>query len=190
MAKRVKLAGLLLAAAAIGMAEPGAAGSAPQSKGGFAFEFTDIDGGKLALSKYAGHPLLVVNTASQCGYTPQYEGLEALWRRYRERGLIVLGVPSNDFGEQEPGDAAEIKQFCTVNFDVDFPMTEKYRVTGPAAHPFYQWVAAELGEGHTPSWNFYKYLVAPDGSLAGAWPSSVTPMSAEITGEIDKLLAP
>ena len=184
MAKLVKFAGMLLAAAAMSISPPSAAGS----KGGFGFEFTDIDGAKLPLSKFAGRPLLVVNTASQCGYTPQYEDLEAVWRRYRDRGLVVLGVPSNDFGEQEPGSAAEIKQFCEVNFSVDFPMTEKYSVSGAQAHPFYKWVEAELGEAYTPRWNFYKYLVAPDGALAGAWPSTVKPTEAAITEEIEKLL--
>ncbi|MBI1777692.1 MAG: glutathione peroxidase [Proteobacteria bacterium] len=184
MAKFIKFAGMLLAAASMSVAPPSAAGS----KGGFAFEFTGIDGGKLPLAKFAGHPVLVVNTASQCGFTPQYEGLESLWRSYRDRGLVVLGVPSNDFGEQEPGSAAEIKQFCEVNFAVDFPLTDKYSVSGPGAHPFYKWVEAELGESYTPRWNFYKYLLAPDGSLAGAWPSTVTPTSATITQEIEKLL--
>jgi glutathione peroxidase len=184
MPKLVKYAGMLLAAAAMTISPPSAAGS----KGGFGFEFTDIDGQSLKLSKFAGHPLLVVNTASQCGYTPQYEDLEQLWRRYRDKGLVVLGVPSNDFGEQEPGSASEIKQFCEVNFSVDFPMTDKYVVSGPKAHPFYKWVEAELGEAYGPRWNFYKYLVAPDGRLAGAWPSTVKPTSAAVTGEIEKLL--
>lgn len=154
----------------------------------YRFEFTAIDGGALPLSAWAGHPVLVVNTASFCGYTPQYRDLEALWKQYRDKGLVVLGVPSNDFGAQEPGSAAEIKQFCETNYDVDFPLTEKYRVIGADAHPFYRWVAATLGEGAAPRWNFHKYLIAPDGALAGAWPSSVRPGDAAITGEIDTLL--
>ena len=134
--------------------------------------------------------MLVVNTASFCGYTPQYRDLEALWRRYQPRGLVVLGVPSNDFGEQEPGTASEIKQFCETNYQVDFPLTEKYRVVGGAAHPFYRWVAAQLGEGAAPRWNFHKYLVGPDGQLAGAWPSSVKPTDNAITSEIEGMLPP
>jgi glutathione peroxidase len=134
--------------------------------------------------------VLVVNTASFCGYTPQYRDLEALWRRYQPRGLVVLGVPSNDFGEQEPGTASEIKQFCETNYQVDFPLTEKYRVAGGAAHPFYRWVAAQLGEGAAPRWNFHKYLVGPDGQLAGAWPSSVKPTDNAITSEIEGMLPP
>src|SRR4029077_16658070 len=117
-------------------------------------------------------------------------GLEALWRRYQPRGLVVLGVPSNDFGEQEPGTASEIKQFCSTNYQVDFPLTEKYRVVGGAAHPFYRWVAAQLGEAGAPRWNFHKYLVGPAGELAGAWPSQVKPTDTLITAEIEGMLPP
>jgi glutathione peroxidase len=159
-----------------------------QPDNAYRFEFTAIDGGSLPLSAWAGHPMLIVNTASFCGYTPQYRDLEALWRQYRDRGLVVLGVPSNDFGAQEPGSADEIKKFCETNYDVDFPLTEKYRVSGAQAHPFYRWVAATLGEGAAPRWNFHKYLVGPEGDLAGAWPSQVRPGDAAITAEIDKLL--
>ena len=101
----------------------------------YQFEFVSIDGDKLPLAEWRGRPVLVVNTASFCGYTPQYRDLEALWRRYQPRGLVVLGVPSNDFGEQEPGTEAEIKQFCESSYQVDFPLTEKYRVVGAAADP-------------------------------------------------------
>ncbi len=151
------------------------------------FEFVSIDGDKLPLGAWKGKPVLVVNTASFCGYTPQYEGLEALWRRYKDRGLVLVGVPSNDFGGQEPGSAAEIKSFCAT-FDVSFPLSRKEIVIGAGAHPFYRWVAAELGEGAAPRWNFHKYLIGGDGLLAGAWPSGVTPQSKEITGAIDGAL--
>lgn len=154
------------------------------------FAFTSIDGEELALGGWRGRPVLVVNTASYCGYTPQYRDLEALWQRYRDRGLIVLGVPSNDFGQQEPGSAAEIKQFCETHYAVDFSLTQKYRVIGGEAHPFYRWIAENLGEAGTPRWNFHKYLIDPDGELAGAWPSSVAPGDRRITSEIDKMLAP
>jgi glutathione peroxidase len=154
----------------------------------YGFTFTSIEGETLPLSAWRGKPVLVVNTASFCGYTPQYRDLEAVWRRYRDRGLVVLGVPSNDFGAQEPGSAKEIKTFCEANYDVDFPLTEKQQVIGGDAHPFYRWIAAELGEGGTPKWNFHKYLLAPDGTLAGAWPSSVRPTDAAVTAEIEHLL--
>lgn len=163
--------------------------SNPEPADAYQFEFTALDGGKLPLAAWRGRPVLVVNTASYCGYTPQYRDLEALWRRYRERGLVVLGVPSNDFGEQEPGTAAEIRQFCETRYQVDFPLTEKNRVAGGAAHPFYRWVAATLGEAGAPRWNFHKYLIGPDGSLAGAWPSQVRPGDSAITAEIEKALA-
>ena len=154
------------------------------------FGFTSIDGEELPLGGWRGRPVLVVNTASYCGYTPQYRDLEALWQRYRDRGLIVLGVPSNDFDQQEPGSAAEIKQFCETHYAVDFPLTQKYPVVGGEAHPFYRWIAESLGEAGAPRWNFHKYLIDPEGELAGAWPSSVAPGDRRITGEIDKLLAP
>ncbi|HLI21868.1 MAG TPA: glutathione peroxidase [Stellaceae bacterium] len=152
---------------------------------GFDFEFKKIDGGALPLAAWRGKPVLVVNTASECGYTPQYAGLEKLWQRYRDRGFVLLGVPSNDFGAQEPGSDAEIKTFCTTNYKIDFPLAAKEPVTGPKAHPFYQWVAKEAG---APKWNFHKYLIAPDGALAGAWPSRVAPEDSAITGAIEAAL--
>jgi len=162
--------------------------SANETGDAYQFEFTALDGGNLPLAAWRGHPVLIVNVASFCGYTPQYRDLEALWRRYRDQGLVVLGVPSNDFGQQEPGNAAEIRQFCDTNYQVDFPLAEKNRVIGSAAHPFYRWVAAQLGEAGTPRWNFHKYLIGPDGQLAGAWPTQVRPGDAAITGEIERVL--
>jgi len=176
-------AGALIAAA---LASPGNAERGRMQ--GYDFEFTSIEGDKLPLSQYRGRPVLVVNTASFCGFTPQYQDLEALWRKYRDRGLIVIGVPSNDFGAQEPGTATEIKQFCEGNYAVDFPLTDKQAVIGATAHPFFRWIAGELGEAGAPRWNFHKYLIAPDGSLAGAWPSRVRPMDKEITAEVEQLL--
>lgn len=154
------------------------------------FTFVSIDGEKLPLDAWRGRPVLVVNTASYCGYTSQYAGLESLWQRYRDRGLIVLGVPSNDFGQQEPGSAAEIKTFCETRYAIDFPLAQKCPVSGGQAHPFYRWIADTLGEAGTPSWNFHKYLIAPDGELAGAWPAQVAPADPRITTEIDRLLPP
>jgi glutathione peroxidase len=153
------------------------------------FSFPAIDGNTLRLADLKGKPVLIVNTASECGYTPQYADLELLWRKYRDRGLVVLGVPSNDFGRQEPGSDAEIQSFCTINYGVDFPMTAKQAVIGGSAHPFYRWVVAEFGEAAAPKWNFHKYLVAPDGSLAALWPSSVKPLDPEITAAIEEQLA-
>jgi glutathione peroxidase len=152
------------------------------------FTFTSIEGEPLTLAEFAGRPVLVVNTASLCGFTYQYAGLQDLYERYRDEGFVLLGVPSNDFGNQEPGSEAEIKDFCEVNFDIDFPLTEKQVVKGDAAHPFFRHVRAELGESAGPRWNFHKYLVGPDGELLGAWPSRVEPTSDEISGAVEAAL--
>lgn len=153
------------------------------------FSLSTIDGAPLPLARFRGKPVLLVNTASFCGYTPQYADLERLHQRLAGRGLVVLGVPSNDFGEQEPGTAAEIKEFCSTNYRVTFALAAKVHVVGADAHPLYRWIEAELGEAGVPRWNFHKYLIAPDGSLAGAWPSAVKPQAPEIVQEIEPLLA-
>jgi len=153
-----------------------------------AITFTSIEGKPLPLSSYAGKAVLVVNTASLCGFTYQYDGLQEVFDRYRDRGLVVLGVPSNDFGQQEPGGEAEIKHFCEVNFDIDFPLTEKQTVKGSDAHPFFHHVAETLGENSLPRWNFHKYLIDPEGQLVGAWSSQAEPGGAEITGAIEQAL--
>jgi len=144
------------------------------------FVFRSIDGAAMPLREFAGHPILIVNTASECGFTPQYTGLQALWEKERSHGLIVLGVPSNDFGGQEPGREAEIKAFCELNYGIDFPMTEKQKVIGPDAHPFYRWVGEVLGADMTPRWNFHKYLIDPEGDIVASWPSRVTPGAPEL----------
>jgi len=150
--------------------------------------FTSIDGDPLPLSRFSGQAVLVVNTASLCGFTYQYAALQDVYERYRNRGLVVLGVPSNDFGQQEPGEAAEIKHFCEVNFDVDFPLTEKETTRGDDAHPFFRHVADTLGENKLPRWNFHKYLLTPDGKLVEAWPSRIEPNDAEIIDAIEQAL--
>ena len=152
------------------------------------FEFTSIDGEPLPMESFRGRAVLVVNTASLCGFTYQYGALQSLWDDYRERGLVVLGVPSNDFGDQEPGSEAEIKEFCEVNFDVDFPLTEKQTVRGAGAHPFFHHVVETLGPQAAPRWNFHKYLVSPDGDLIGAWPSRTEPGAPEIRDAIEAVL--
>jgi glutathione peroxidase len=152
------------------------------------FSFRMIDGGEFPLSQWRGRPVLVVNTASECGYTPQYRDLEALWRRFRDQGFVLLGVPSNDFGGQEPGTEAEIKSFCERNYQIDFPLAAKEQVIGRSAHPFYRWIASELGEAGAPRWNFHKYLIGPEGAIVGAWPARVTPTDPTVIGEIEKAL--
>jgi glutathione peroxidase len=153
------------------------------------FRFSSIDGEPLDLADFRGKAVLLVNTASECGYTPQYQGLQALWARYRKRGLVVVGVPSNDFGAQEPGDEGAIKSFCYVNYGIDFPMTAKEAVIGGDAHPFYRWVESELGEAATPRWNFHKYLIGPEGGLVGMWPSAVEPLAVEIIEAVEEALS-
>jgi len=152
------------------------------------FTFEGLDGAPLPLSQFAGGPILVVNTASFCGFTRQYEGLQALHARYSDAGLTVVGVPSNDFGRQEPGTAGEIEEFCTGIYGVQFPLAMKQVVRGPRAHPFYQWARAELGPDQAPRWNFHKYLIAPDGRLVAAFPSQVRPQSGQIVDAIEALL--
>ena len=169
---RSLLVAVMISGATSAMADQTGANSA------HVFEFTSIDGAPLPLKQFEGKAVLVVNTASRCGFTHQYADLQVLWERYRDRGLGVLGVPSNDFGGQEPGSEAEIKEFCEVNFDIDFPMTSKVHVTGDAAHPFYRWAGDQLGAMAKPRWNFHKYLIAPDGRLVD-WFSTVTSPDAD-----------
>lgn len=155
----------------------------------YEYGFTKIDGGALPLDTYRGKVLLVVNTASYCGLTPQYDGLEALYRKYRGQGLVVIGVPANDFGKQEPGTEAEIKSFCETRFAVDFPMTAKEPVIGGEAHPFYKWAVSELGTDAAPRWNFHKYLVGKDGELAGSFSSRTEPNAPDLVAAVEAALA-
>ena len=152
------------------------------------FTFVGIDGTPMMLEDFKGRAVLVVNVASQCGFTDQYAGLQALYETYKDRGLAVLGVPSNDFGGQEPGSEDDIKAFASEKYNVTFPMTQKYAVSGKTAHPFYAW-AADQGKGgllfSKPRWNFHKYLIAPDGSLAASFGSQVGPQSDKLIDAIE-----
>jgi glutathione peroxidase len=152
------------------------------------FSFTALDGTPLPLSGLKGKTVLVVNTASKCGLTPQYEGLEALYRDYRDRGLVVLGIPSNQFAGQEPGTEAEIQEFCTLNYGVDFPMTSKTEVKGPGAHPFYKWAAEQLGEDAEPKWNFHKILIGPQGEALATFGSRTEPLDPALKSRIEASL--
>jgi glutathione peroxidase len=150
------------------------------------FAFASIDGGSLSTADWAGRPVLVVNTASRCAFTPQYEGLQALYDRYRDRGLVVLAVPSDDF-RQELASEEEVKEFCELNYGLDLPMTEITRVRGPSAHPFYRWLAE--AHGFRPRWNFNKVLLGPDGAPVRTYGSGAAPTSPALTREIEALLA-
>jgi glutathione peroxidase len=152
------------------------------------FTFNGLNGTQLPLRQFAGKALLVVNTASGCGFTPQYDELQALWERRRNEGLVILGVPSNDFGNQEPGTAEIIRAFCAAR-NVTFPMADKVHVLGPEAHPFYKWAAAQTGIIGRPRWNFYKYLIDRDGNLAGWFSSLTKPNALSIRKAIEKALS-
>ena len=141
----------------------------------YAFSFPALAGGAIRLAEYAGRPLLIVNTASLCGFTPQYAGLQDLWTGFHDRGLMIIGVPSNDFGGQEPGGATEIAETAQHQYGVTFPIAAKAVVRGPNAHPFYKW-AAEARPKDVPHWNFHKYLIGRDGYIAEAFPETVEPL--------------
>lgn len=153
------------------------------------FDFTSIDGKPLPMKSLAGKPVLVVNVASFCGLTPQYGDLQKLHETYGPKGLVVLGVPSNDFGAQEPKPEAEIATFCSTNYGVTFPMTSKQKVVGPDAHALYRWIAQEAGEAATPKWNFHKYLIGKKGELIETFGSRVAPSAPEVIGAVQAALA-
>jgi glutathione peroxidase len=175
-------------AAMVAAAAPAAA-QAPKATSAHDFSMTRIDGKPLPLSQFKGKVILVVNTASMCGFTPQYEGLQSLQNRYAKQGFTVIGVPSGDFMGQEYGSNAEIKQFCETKFGINFPMTEKSVVKGAQAAPFYRWAKATLPADNEPKWNFHKFLVGKDGKLIAGFGSKVTPESPEMKRAIEAALA-
>jgi glutathione peroxidase len=154
----------------------------------YAFSFPALAGGNIRLADYAGHPVLVVNTASLCGFTPQYAGLQELWSEFHDRGLMIVGVPSNDLGGQEPGGASEIAETAQHQYGVTFPIAAKAIVKGPDAHPFYKW-AANARPKDVPRWNFHKYLIGRDGYLADVFPESVEPLDTRVKTAIARALA-
>jgi glutathione peroxidase len=151
----------------------------------YAFSFAGLEGGDIRLADYAGKPILVVNTASQCGYTPQFTGLQQLWTRYHERGLMIVAVPSNDFGGQEPGGPDEIMKTAHDEYGVGFPLAAKAEVRGRSPHPFYKWAASERPL-ETPHWNFHKYLIGRDGHIAAVFNTEIEPMDARVVNAIAK----
>jgi glutathione peroxidase len=183
----------ILTAALAAVAGPLAARSA-RAQGGmsritaYAFSFAALDGGDISLAEYTGHPLLIVNTASLCGYTPQYAGLQELWTEFHGRGLMIIGVPSNDFGGQEPGGSSEIAETAQHHYGATFPITAKAVVSGPNAHPFYKWAAAARPKD-VPRWNFHKYLIGRDGYIAEVFPSAVEPSDTRVKTAIARTLA-
>jgi glutathione peroxidase len=153
------------------------------------FTLTGIDGKPMPMSQFKGKAVLMVNTASKCGFTPQYEGLEALWQNYKDKGLVIVGVPSDDFGGQEPGKAEEIANFCKLNYGVTFPLADKTVVSGQSAHPAYVWASEQAGMLGKPKWNFHKFLFDKQGNFINWYASPTEPQSAKITSAIDKALS-
>ena len=153
------------------------------------FNFKDLDGTNLSLSEYKNKIIVVVNVASQCGFTTQYEDMQKIWEKYQSKGLIILGVPSNDFGGQEPGTNKEIKNFCEAKFGISFPMTEKVSVKGSNAHPFYLWAKENHGKSAIPKWNFHKIIINKEGKVSETFSSIVNPSSKKFLNSIEKLLS-
>ncbi len=154
----------------------------------FDLNIKSIDGKKIDLTKYKDKAVLVVNVASNCGFTKQYNDLQNLWDKYKGKGLVVLAVPSNQFGGQEPGTNEEIKKFCEINFNISFPITNKVDVTGENAHPLYLWAKKNFGRSAIPKWNFHKILINRKGEIQNTYTSFTRPTSKKITREIKKIL--
>jgi glutathione peroxidase len=174
-------------AASVSFATETAAPGAPMSV--YDFKVKTIDGQETSLAQYKGKALLIVNTASQCGYTPQYAGLEALYEKYKDKGLVVLAFPSNDFGGQEPGSNSEIKKFCELKYKTTFPLFEKIDVKGESAAPLYKYLTSLPGKQGGPiTWNFNKFLVSPDGTVVEHFDSKADPSGAMLTGKVEQVL--
>jgi len=152
------------------------------------FRFVDISGKEYSLAKNKGKVTLVVNVASNCGFTKQYNDLQWIWDKYKNKDFILIGIPSNDFGNQEPGTNSEIKNFCETNFKVNFPLMEKVKVKGDNAHPFYLWAKNSYGSSAEPKWNFHKILIDKNGKVADTFISLTTPRSEKITKKIEELI--
>ena len=163
-------------------------GNANYEKKFFDFEIKDINNDKLDLSIYKNKTVLLVNVASNCGFTKQYSDLQELYDRYKDRGFLVLGVPSNQFGGQEPGTNSEIKDFCETNFNITFPMTSKYEVKGKNAHPIFIWAKENFGKSAVPKWNFHKILINKNGKIENTFSSFTKPMSDKIISNIEEIL--
>ena len=149
------------------------------------FSFNGLNGKPLEMAAFKGKTVLLVNTASKCGYTPQYKGLQALWKDYEDKGLVVIGVPSGDFRDQEYDDNEKIAQFCEINYGVTFPLAEKNHVVGDEAHAIYKWLKASLGEESAPQWNFHKYLISADGTPVTWFATKVKPQDDVVIAAIE-----
>ncbi len=159
-----------------------------ENPSGFQFTFDGFDGNPLPLNRFRDRAVLVVNTASECGFTGQYAGLEELWQYYRGRGLTVIGVPSNNFGGQEPLKGEQIKHFCKLNYGVTFPLADRTDVIGRNAHPFYRWASEQAGQKARPRWNFHKILLDRNGDIVATFATPVEPTSRKVRRAIEKVL--
>ena len=162
--------------------------NADYKKLAYDFKFKDLDGSILSLSEYKGKVIVIVNVASRCGFTSQYEDMQKVWMMYQKKGVVMLGVPSNDFGNQEPGNNEDIKNFCEAKFGISFPMTEKVSVKGTEAHPFYIWARENHGKSAIPKWNFHKIIINKDGKIAETFSSITNPSSKKFIKVIEDLL--
>ena len=158
------------------------------SKTLFDFKINSINGGELDLSSFKGKTILLVNVASKCGFTKQYDDLQNLYDNFKDKGLIVIGIPTNQFGGQEPGSEKEIKNFCETNFNITFPMTSKYEVKGANAHPIYIWAKDTFGKSTVPKWNFHKILINKDGKIEDTFASFTGPLSNKVVKKIEQIL--
>lgn len=154
----------------------------------YEFKFQDLDGSELKLSEYKDKVVIIVNVASRCGFTSQYEDMQTIWDKYQNKGVVMIGVPSNDFGNQEPGNSEEIKNFCEAKFGITFPMTEKVIVKGSDAHPFYKWAKNNHGKNAIPKWNFHKIIIGKDGKIINTFTSITNPTSKKFIKAIEKAL--
>lgn len=184
---RPLLAGLIASLATL--VQVARADNPPATASAWDFSFQSIDGKPMPLSAFKGNVLLVVNVASFCGFTPQYKGLQALHDKYGAQGLTVIGVPSNDFGQQEPKAAGEIKEFCQGTYGITFPLAGKEMVSGDTPHPFYAWAREQLGWINAPKWNFHKYLVGRDGRLVTSFFSTTAPDAGRLVSAVEVELA-
>lgn len=162
--------------------------NASYEKNFFNFNIKDINNEEIDLSIYKNKTILLVNVASNCGFTQQYTELQELYEKYSNRGFVVLGVPSNQFGGQEPGTNDQIKDFCETNFNITFPMTSKYNVKGSDAHPIFIWAKDNFGKSAVPKWNFHKILINKNGKIEDAFSSFTKPMSKKLTNKLEKIL--
>ena len=152
------------------------------------FAFKDLDGSQLNLADFRDKVIVVINVASQCGFTTQYEDMQNIWVKYQSKNVVILGVPSNDFGQQEPGNNQEIKNFCEAKFGITFPMTEKVSVKGENAHPFYKWAKENHGKSAIPKWNFHKIIIGKDGKIKDTFASITNPSSKKFIRAIEKAI--